>query len=475
MVAEKALASARSPYYNSRMKHLVLASLVCVGSLSAVSAAPATAAVAPQNAETLLQAELASLIKNNSEDFYAAAAAVYDATGDVTAFYRMMQQQSDKGNAAAQLWYARHLQMKSATDKSKLAQAQKLLEKAAAAHYLPAMVDFAAQATLPTASDADNKRGMSVLMNACRRGSSKARALYLMVSGRMLNGGLTQPEIISELKKKNYYLEEMVANLQQNAQSRMVWMERAAENGSAFAPFMLFQMVPDAAKAEQYLQMATERHLPAALGHVGMVTTTREMVGEQNEEQISKGMRLLAISAMLNTPLAVQKLAYLYANGQGNNIPKERIVELFRLSHECGDPNGTAGVGYCMVLGAGCQQDVKTGLQYMEKARENGSNWVNQAFASMYFNGDGVQPDMRKAMDALLEDHLCGNRLAYTLMAVLTALGNDSAKPDPRGARLYLNMSMQNGDLHAQPRYELLLKEGKWRYMSELLSGKNEQ
>ena len=105
----------------------------------------------------------------------------------------------------------------------------------------------------------------------------------------------------------------------------------------------------------------------------------------------------------------------------------------------------------------------------MEKAAANGAKWVYQAMASMYFNGDGVKPDMRKAIDAFAEDHLNGARHSYAMMAVITALGNASAKPDARAARVYLNMARENGDMEAEGLYNIFLKDGRWRFLEELL------
>ncbi len=450
------------------MKHLFFLSLVCGGTLSAVSAlANVGSAAVTQNVETRLSAELQGLVKKNSEDFYDAAALVYDATQDVTAFAPMMKKLADRGNAAAQLWQARFMLMQNESDTKALA----VLEKAAGSKYLPAMVEYAAQCTLPGSPDARAAKGRKVLMEACRLGSAKGRALYLVVSGRFQNASLTQPEIVSELKKKNFYLEEMIAALQADSTSALVWMERAAEHGSAVTPFLIWSNMPQGEKAQAYLNMALERHLPAALGHVGYQSVLAETMRADggDKAKTADAFRMLAISAMLNTPESIQMLAYFYANGQGGEVPKERIAELFRLAHNCGHPDGTAGLGYCMVLGAGCKQDVQGGIALMEKAAANGAKWVYQALASMYFNGDGVKPDMRKAIDAFAEDHLNGARHSYAMMAVITALGNASAKPDARAARVYLNMARENGDMEAEGLYNIFLKDGRWRFLEELL------
>ena len=453
------------------MKHLFLLTLACAGSLTAVAApAKVTASAVGQSVEKRLNAILQSMVKKNSEDFYEAAAAVYDSTaGDESVFFTLMQKAAQKGNPAAQLWLARFYAMQAPGDASAATKALRLMEQAAAKKYVPAMVEYAGSSHVQNTTEAQQKRALAVLMDACKLGSAKARALYLMLTGRMSSGGLTQPEIASELKKKNYYLEEMVAAMQPDSQSGMVWMVRASEHGSAFAPFALCQVVSPE-EADGYMKLAVERHLPAALGHVGtrMVLTETVKVDGMDEKAHKEGLRMLSLSAMMCTPSSLQMLAYFYANGQGGAVSKERIYELFRLAHAAGEPDGTAGMGYCMVLGAGCRQDAEAGVALMEQARDKGAQWVNQALASMYFNGDGVKADMRKAMDALSEDYLNGSRHAYAMMAALTAIGNESARPNPSTARVYLNMAIQNGDMEAQAYYDAFVKEGKWRFLEEL-------
>ncbi len=452
----------------ANMKYTLLLALFCAAGLC--SAAPSAKAPATaQSIESVLNAALQDMVKKNSEDFYDAAACVYDNGGNVMSFAALMTAAADKGNPAAQLWQSRYLKMFADTDPTVVDKAVKLLEKAAATGYVPAMVEYAGLVYSRSGADSEQKKALNVLMQACRKGSPKARALYLMVSGRMQSSGLSSPEIVSELKKKNYYLEEMIAAAQSDETSFSIWMERASEHGSAFAAFTLCQFA-DPVKADEYLKLAVDRHLPAALGHMGLGIVRREAARmEQYDAKVAaEGLRMLNLSAMLCTPAALSSLASLYAEGYGENVSRELICELFRLSHRCGDPNGTAGLGYCMVLGAGCKQDSAAGLVLMESARDKGAQWVNQALASMYFNGDGVPADMNKAISALTDDYVSGSHHAYAIMAAITALGNDSAKADERRARLYLQMAVSNGDSQAPDFYDMIVKEGKWRFLEEL-------
>ncbi len=450
------------------MKSWYIFTLFFLGSMSSVAYAAAPAGV-DSSLESRFQLALQDMVKKNSDDYYEVASLVLKASGDMLSFQRMMQDQAAKENPAAQLWLARYLRMFVSTEPTVQKRVEELLRKAASRKYIPAMVEYAGVLYSANSPEA-GKKGLTMLMDACRQGDSKARALYLMVSGRMQSGGITSPEVVSELKKNNYFLEEMIASAQQEESSFIVWMEKAAEHGSAFASFALCEFVAPEA-AEKYMQQAVNRHFPAALGHVGSDIVRREAAKMEQFDaaKAAEGMHMLHLSAMLCTPAAYGTLASLYAEGYGKSIPRELIYELYRTAHRCGDPNGTAGLGYCMVLGVGCKQDPAAGIRLMESARDKGAQWVNQALASVYFNGDGVPANMNKAIDALMEDYVNGSRHAYALMAAITAIGNASAAPDPRRARMYLDMAISNGDPQAGLYYDLFVKEGKWRFLEELV------
>ncbi len=455
----------------STMKRLFILSVAFACSLGSVSLATAQSAApaSAQSTEARLATVLQTMVRNNSDDFYDAAALVYDASGNMLSFVTMMTAAAEQGNPAAQLWLARYLRMTAATEPAGMSRARTLLEQAAKKKYVPAMVEYAGLVYEQASSEQEARPGRQVLMDACRAGSAKARALYLMVSGRMQNASLTAPEVASELRRKNFYLEEMIASAQQEPSSFVMWMERASEHGSSFAPYALCRYV-SADKVDACLKLAAERHLPAALGHMGtgIVRTEAARMEQYDAQKAAEGLRMLHIAAMLCEPAAVSSLASFLAEGYGATMNKELVHGLFLLAHRCGDPNGTAGLGYCLVLGAGCSQDVPKGLEYLATARSNGSQWVNQALASIYYNGDGVPADLNKAINALTEDYANGSRHAYVVMAAITAMGNSSTAGDERRARLFLNMAISDGNLQAEPFYDFIVQRGKWRFLEEL-------
>lgn len=190
---------------------------------------------------------------------------------------------------------------------------------------------------------------------------------------------------------------------------------------------------------------------------------------------------MLAIAAMLSSPDAAATLAMAYANTEMPEVPVERVYRLFEYAHKCGLAEGSAGLGYCMVLGAGCPRDEEKGMALMNSARDRGAMWVNQALASVYFNGAGkIKPDMRKALDALAADAAAGSVYAYAMMAGLSALGNETSKPDTTAAEVYMKFALERNPRvdaatnikvaeHSKKTYEAILTSKTWVFFPLLV------
>lgn len=437
---------------------------------------PASPAALPMDMAGRLNDLLAAMTKTNDDDFYAAASLVVDAAGDEQDFLRLMTAAADAGSPAARYWLATYLLPTGEKDPAAAARAVGLMEAAAGQGYVPAMVEYACLLSAGVGCGKDQKKAMSVLMDACKQGSQRARAIYLLFTGRLEAGNLELPEIASELKKGNYYLEEILATRQTEAAEAERWLRLADSHGSALAPYALTQLqdLPgvNPQEALSLLQRAAERHHVQAMSLLGMVMMRPDLVQGGNapsgsREEAQQGMRLLLIATALGD---TSVLATMLANGEWEtDTPAAgRICSLFRRNYMSGKEDG-AGLGYCMATGKGCPQDVEGGLALLEESRRQGTaQWVNQALASLYFNGDGVKADLRKSIDYLGEDAAAGAIHAYAMMAALTALGNSHTPPDLRQAGFYLKMAVEAGDTQARQVYDSILHEGGWRFMPAL-------
>lgn len=423
-----------------------------------------------------LHGVLAAMARTNDDDFYAAASLVIDASGDERDFCRLMSEAADAGSPAACLWLARYLLPARHKDATAAQRAAGLASRAAGQGYVPAMVEYACLLKEGIGCAQDQKKAMAVLMDACRQGNRRARALYLAFTGRLGEGKEELPEVASELEKGNCFLEEMIAMQQTGPVEAERWFRRADLHGSAVAPYALSQMKFPGVKGQEpldCLRRAAERHHIQAMSLLGMVLLRPDLVQQGNNrwqvgEDAREGLRLLLIATALGDGSV---LGNMLAGGElESDAPiAERVCALFRRNHLCGQDADTPSLGYCMVVGKGCPQDVEGGLELLEEGRRKGAaQWVSQAMASLYFNGDGVKADMRRAIDFLGEDAAAGAVHAYAMMAALTALGNADAPPDMRTARFYLKMAEDAGDGEAQQVYDSILKAGGWRFMPAL-------
>lgn len=445
--------------------------LMAFASASVCVAQAAPAPVVSDNAQLQqkLQEVLRGMVKSGSEDFYEAAALVLNATGDESAFLPMMEKAAAAGSSAAQYWLALRRLPVAAPGTADYAQLVKWVEQAVSGKYTPAMI-LASQLK----AESNPQAALSVLMDACRLGNAKARALYLLQSGRLATGNLALPEVASELKKNNHYLEEIVANLQTSELKAFEWMQKAALHGSPTAPYILSQtLMPGDTEQDclDRLKTAVERHNVMALYMYGLVNLRGNEFYEGVQNNAVEAKRLLQLAAMLGAPEAAVQLAVFYSTGELSGADATRIYRLFEYAAQCGAPAGMAGVGVCKVLGAGCNADVDGGLKLLHAARDKGDQWVNKALASLYFNGCAdLKPDLRKALDYLSADAAQGGYYSYAIAAGLAAVGNEAAPPDAAMADFYLTEALSNPDIAdvARRMYDVIVESKSWYFMPVL-------
>lgn len=464
--------------YNATMIRQAFLLIALVSGLVPVSvSAPVSAVKSQKSGEQAFRAELQRMVKSGSEDFCKAAQVVLTTTGSEQLFWDWMNKSAAAGNAAAQTWLAMNKLLYVQSGTPEYADTVKLLESAASKQYAPALIVAAA-----LNAQTDEKKSQNQLMEACKLGSSKGRALYLMKTGRLAAGNLTLPEVASELRKENYHLEEMMASLQTVEAKAAEWLLKAEKHGSATAPFMLSQVVIKGETEHDrlaHMKLAAERGNLTAMHYYGSLLCSADVHPVCIQLGIKKdwdlGMRYVKLAAVLGMPDASADLALRYAQGQLGEVPAAHVYRLFEHAYKCGVAEGFAGVGYCKVLGVGCAQDATAGLALMLEARDKGALWVNHALASVYFNGTGgIEPDLRKAVDFLAEDAAAGSASAYAVMAAISALGNKSAKADPRTAEYYLDLARRSSpsEEKAQQIYDAIILTKDWVALPDLVNAR---
>ena len=447
------------------MKFYVMLALgLAMFPMLAVAAQQQGQLVVEQGVKDAFDTALEGVRKAQSEDLFPVAESVLQAGGTETEFYRLMKQAAEKANPVALRWLAQYTLLSVQGDATDLAtnpeavKARELMKTAADAGYAPALVDMARYAGSGVGAPAGEAEGMQYLVKAIRAGSARARAAYLLLTGRLNNGNFDAPEIVSELKKNNFYLEDVIASLYGDSPEALVWLEKASAHGSATAPFLLGQNKEqtDEAASLELLKLAAERHLPEALATLGAV----QLNGTESQE----GLRKLQLSFMLGYTPAVTTLAAQYINSPQTYTP-ERVFDLYNLGTVLQDARASVAYAYCLVLGRGCTPMPEQGVAMLRELAYAGSPYANVALADLFFNGCGVEPDMMKAINYLGEADAAGVPNAYVLMAVLTQLGNAAAKPDARRAELYLKMAEERGEIAARSIFDALVAEKSWHFL----------
>lgn len=417
-----------------------------------------------QMPETAFSAVLSQVLQSQSDDLYSVADAVLQSGGAEPDFFRLMNQAGEAGNPVALKWKAQQLLQAAAASQADLmsspdaVRARELLKTAADAGYVPALVEMARYAGSGVGAAASESEGLRYLMQACRSGSSRARAAYLLLSGRLNTGQFDAPEIASELGKKNYHLEEVIASLYGDSPEALEWLEKASAHGSPTAAFMLGQskLQSDEAAALALLKLSAERHLPEALATHGVI--------QMSQQQGKEGVRNLQLAFMLGYAPAATTLAAQYINRPESYSP-ERVFELYRLGDSLKDTRSSVAYAYCLVTGRGCKATPDEGVTMLRELADAGSPYAYVALADLYFNGCGVEPDMMKAINYLGEADAAGVPNAYVLMAVLTQLGNAAASPDARRAELYLKMAVERGETGVQQLFDALIQKKEWHFL----------
>ncbi len=444
------------------------------------SSAAAAKALADAELTKAFRAALDAIEKADSDDFYPAAKLVVEKTGDPTLMKPLMAQAAKAGSAAAASWLAlgelqrMHTAGEDLSSSPRARELRRSIFAAAAKQYLPSMVQASRVADMGVGGKPDNKLALKYLMDASRLKSAQARAAYLLLSGRLAKGDTKLPEIASELKKGNFYLEELLAQMHGDTPEGVAWMRKASAHGSTVAPYLLTQSRAaglQEAEAMEQLRLSADRHFPEAMAFLGSMELRANRLrgaGLTLKQDAETGLRRLLEAAALGSPVAAQSLATAYAQQEAGPVPAEFIYRLYKIAADQGDALGMAGCGYCMLTGRGCPQDAVQGEKLLTEAAHKGAQWAYQALASAYFNGFGVKANMFAATNALTEDAQAGSLHAYSTMAALVALGNATTKPDAARAAIYLDMAKEAGEPEAQEVYDSIIKAGGWKFMPGL-------
>jgi len=99
--------------------------------------------------------------------------------------------------------------------------------------------------------------------------------------------------------------------------------------------------------------------------------------------------------------LAEKSLGDAYAQGDGTVFNVKKAAEWYQRSAEHGDAEALGSLGYCRLCGDSAARDPKEAVRLIKEAIERGDdsgrNYYN--LGACYESGDGVEPDIAKAIE----------------------------------------------------------------------------
>lgn len=453
------------------MKTVELLLAACVAAAPLAAQQPAALAAVPAAAVPSASAALAEMQRTNSEDYHAVMQALLG-EHKLAEIPAAMEQMAAAGEPAALLWCARReitALVAANADMStapRAVKARAMVADAAKKGYVPAMVELARFAAVGFGLPADDKAGKQILTEACKKGSSRARAAYLLVTDRLADPSkFDAPEIVSELKKGNFYLEEIIASLYGDDPRALTWLKRAAEHGSAQAPYIITQAFAPEISAQEFkdnLMLAVERHHPEALALLGLMQAMGDESTVPRDREAA--LKNLELAAALGARTGLIALAMRY-HCDPEHYSAEEEFELYRSGMELGEVTPAVSYAYCLTVGHGCTADAAKGIELLKKLADAGQPYAMVALASCCYNGSGMEPDVRRAVDYLGQASSAGVPGLYAVMAALTEMGNSAAKPDARRAAVYLKMAEEQEGPAARAAYDFILKNKAWSFL----------
>lgn len=427
------------------------------------------------DARQAFYAALDAVLQAQSESLGPVISAVLDSTGgDERAYYRLMQEAADAGHPVALSWLGGQIRRQGASQADAAARIKAAVEQAADKGYVPALLQMADLAYTGAGGAADEKQGLHYLMKACKAGSPRARALYLLLTDRLEKEGPSSPAVQAELQKQNFYVEEYLAAIyaSQDESASKEWMQAAAAHGSpgAACSLALYYLRTEGQEKRgmELLQKAAELYHPEAMCQLAaMLVPGVELPAALAAHVVpdaGRAIRLFQRAALLGHAPALLPLAGEYRK-QPAAYSAERVFELYRLAADAGDPRGGVAYAYCLAAGRGCAADSERGVAILNRLVDAGVPFANMALADLYFNGTGVPADMTRAVAALTAAAAEGVPQCYTLMAALAQMGNAAKAPDSTRARLYLRMAEERGEVNSRQAFDALVNAGSWKFI----------
>lgn len=265
-----------------------------------------------------------------------------------------------------------------------------------------------------------------------RQGKPLLAAIYKLLAD---NGDYASANALGYLYEKGDYIEK-------NSTEAIKWYMLAADHGISEAALNLgnFHFADGNYKAalEWYGKAAAKGSIPAAHS-AGWLHYSHP----EGPASLQKAFLLFSSAAAAGYAEAQTMLGNMYMEGVG--APKNCALaeNWYRKAAAADNPAALAGLGYLAAQGCGkTPKDFKAAARYYSRAAALGNPFAMLSLAAMHETGEGVAPDIHKALDYYTAAAELGD-FAGAQGAALILAADRAGKPDYDRAYVYFSKAAQ--------------------------------
>ncbi len=420
--------------------------------------------------------QLDAIQKANSSDLYPALEVVFNATQDELAGLTWMQKAAKANHPVALSYMANYLVNSAVVDPADPNRAKdqyELTKKAAAAGYIPAIINESICLFTGQGVAKDQAAALRKLMEACKTNDNKARFTWLQMSKRLsTKADLDRPEVQAEIKRGNDLVILFAQTLETDTEAQLSYLRQAAELKNADAIYALAQITSQSKPKDSYvlMQEATRLHHPNATAILGTLMTREPQKGSLSESvdmpyDPEKGLKMIKLASMLDSALACHMLGEAYHVGDKTiKADQERAFAQFRKAAYLNNPASALTLSWMLMEGVGCKADPKLGFELCKRMTQSNLPQAKMLMAYAYYKGLGVEEDGLMASDLLQEAAAQNMPQAYIFLAFITQKGCKGLTANKSQAEAYVRMASLDLKEKANEFYQKMLQDGEWKY-----------
>lgn len=175
-------------------------------------------------------------------------------------------------------------------------------------------------------------------------------------------------------------------------------------------------------------------------------------------KDVSKAMKYYKIAADKDDYWGNHNLGMHYIKGVGTNKDINKGIECLQKSAKKGNQSSLYELGRIYILNKNFQ-DIKRGLELLNKAASSGFVPAQNFIASMYRDGEGVTKDLQKAAEWYQKSVNEDNALAQFFLASMYEKGHGVTKDTQKAVELY-EKSAHQGNAYAQNNLAYMYYQG---------------